>query len=199
MLNTKPEKLDRRVIRTRKLLREAFLELIVEQDFQAITVQDITDRAMINRATFYAHFEDKYALFDHTIKTMFQDHLEQNMPNTNHLTHENLRLLSLSTLTFLSQFMGHCAPSHRNNDLPFEKQIQIHLSEILHMWISNLDQSTIPANTSIDLMSIATSSAIFGSAMYYARGNSSLSQEDYIEQLMTLLVNGVCPIVGEKH
>lgn len=199
MLNTKTEKLDRRVIRTRKLLREAFLELMFEQDFQGITVQDITDHAMINRATFYAHFEDKYALFDHTIKTMFQDHLEQNIPHANHLTHENLRLLSLSTLTFLSQFMGHCAPSHRNDDLPFEKQIQTHLSEILHMWISNLDPSIIAATTSIELVSIATSSAIFGSAIYHARGRSTLSQEDYITQLMMLLVNGVCPVVAEKH
>ena len=57
----------------------------------------------------------------------------------------------------------------------------------------------IPANISIDLMSIATSSAILGSAMYYARGNSSLPQEEYVDQLMTLLVRGVCPFATEKH
>jgi AcrR family transcriptional regulator len=197
LLNTKPEKLDRRVIRTRKLLREAFLELMNEQQFQQLTVQDITDRAMINRATFYAHFDDKYALFNYTIKTLFQEHLESRMPDTNRLTYDNLRALSLATLTFLSQFIAHCAPAERNNDLPFEKQIQIHLREILCQWLDQLDPTIIPANTSIDLIATATSSAIFGSVMHHARGNNSLSQEDYIEQLLSLLMNGVCSVVSD--
>ena len=195
MLNIKTEKLDRRVIRTRNLLREAFLELMNEQQFQQMTVQDITDRAMINRATFYAHFEDKYALFDYIIKTQFQDHLEQTMPHAKHLSADNLRLLSLSTLTFLSQFIGHCAPSQRNNDLPFEKQIQSYLHAVLFQWLTELDPMIIPANISTDLIATATSSAIFGSVMHYAQHKSPLSQEDYIEQLMTLLMNGVCHIV----
>lgn len=196
MLKTKPEKLDRRVIRTRKLLREAFLELMNEQQFQQITVQDITDRAMINRATFYAHFDDKYALFDYSIKTLFQEHLESKMLDTRRLTFENLRALSLATLTFLSQFIEHCAPSQRN-DLPFEKQIQSHLREILCQWLDQLDPTNSPENISTDLIATATSSAIFGAVMHYARGNNSLSQEDYIEQLLSLLTNGVCSVVSE--
>ncbi|RJP51863.1 MAG: TetR family transcriptional regulator [Anaerolineaceae bacterium] len=59
------EKLDPRVKRTRQLLEEAFSELIQEKDFQSISIQDITVRAGINRATFYAHFPDKYALLDY--------------------------------------------------------------------------------------------------------------------------------------
>lgn len=197
MLNTKPEKLDRRVIRTRTLLREALLELMMKQDFQQITVQDITNHAMINRATFYAHFEDKYALFDYAIKTLFQDHLEANMPESNHLSYDNLQLLALSTLTFLSQFMGHCAPSHRNKDLPFEKQIQSYLHEVLYHWLTKADPLVISPNISNNLIATATSSAILASVLHHAKGKSSLSQEDYIEQLMTLLMDGVCSIVCE--
>jgi AcrR family transcriptional regulator len=197
LINTKPNKLDRRVVRTLKFLREAFLELMQEKQFQQITVQDITDRAMVNRATFYKHFEDKYALFNYTIKTMFQDHLEQNMPDATHLTYDNLRLLSLSTLTFLSQFIGHCAPSKRNGDLPFEKQIQSHLSGVLRQWIDQIDPLTMPANLSADLIATTTSSAIFGAIMHHARGNSSLPQEEYVEQVMTLLMNGIESIMSE--
>ena len=196
MINTKPEKLDRRVIRTRSLLRQAFLELVNEQAFQTMTVQDITDRAMINRATFYAHFEDNYALFDYVIQTLFQDHLDENMPDANSLTVENLRLLSLSTLTFLTQFMGHCAPTERNNDLPFEQQLQNYLRDVLYQWLTELDLMIISADISTDLIATATSSTIFGSVMHFARHKSSLSQDDYIDQLMTLLLNGVCPIVS---
>lgn len=54
-----PEKLDRRVQRTRRLLREALLSLIRERGFAALSVQHIIDRADVGRATFYAHFDNK--------------------------------------------------------------------------------------------------------------------------------------------
>jgi AcrR family transcriptional regulator len=50
---------DRRVQRTRELLRGALLALIREKGFEALTVQDIIDRANVGRATFYAHFDNK--------------------------------------------------------------------------------------------------------------------------------------------
>jgi AcrR family transcriptional regulator len=55
---------DLRVRRTRKLILEAFVELTVEHGFSTITVQDIADRAMVNRSTFYRHYLDKYDLLD---------------------------------------------------------------------------------------------------------------------------------------
>ena len=56
------EKLDPRVKRTRSLILQAFDALLAEKGFEAISVQDVTDKAEINRATFYKHFGDKYAL-----------------------------------------------------------------------------------------------------------------------------------------
>jgi AcrR family transcriptional regulator len=54
------QKKDRRVRRTRAALREALLELIVEQGgYDALTVQDILDRADVGRSTFYAHYMNK--------------------------------------------------------------------------------------------------------------------------------------------
>lgn len=53
---------DRRVQRTRKLLQDALTALIVEQGYEAVTVQDIIDRANVGRSTFYDHFLDKQAL-----------------------------------------------------------------------------------------------------------------------------------------
>ena len=55
---------DLRVRRTRKLLRQALVELTIEKGFAAVTVQDIAERAMVNRATFYRHYLDKYDLLD---------------------------------------------------------------------------------------------------------------------------------------
>jgi len=60
-------KLDPRIKRTRHLLREALISLINEKGFDAITVRDLTERAGINRATFYEHYRDKFDLLDQTI------------------------------------------------------------------------------------------------------------------------------------
>ena len=54
-----PRRTDRRIERTRKLLRGALVSLIQEKGFEALTVQDIIDRANVGRATFYSHFENK--------------------------------------------------------------------------------------------------------------------------------------------
>lgn len=50
---------DRRILRTRQLLQGALLSLIREKGFEALSVQDIIDRANVGRATFYAHFDNK--------------------------------------------------------------------------------------------------------------------------------------------
>ena len=61
-------KIDRRVLRTRQLLRNALLGLIQERDFDSLTVQDITERATLNRATFYLHYADKHDLLLQVIR-----------------------------------------------------------------------------------------------------------------------------------
>lgn len=47
---------DIRYLRTEKLIFDAFAKLLSEKPYEKITVQDIADEAMINRATFYAHY-----------------------------------------------------------------------------------------------------------------------------------------------
>lgn len=51
--------IDRRVDRTRKLLKDALISLVPEKGFEKITVQDVIDRANVGRSTFYTHFESK--------------------------------------------------------------------------------------------------------------------------------------------
>lgn len=61
---------DRRVRRTRDLLRRALLDLIREKGFDRVTVQDIVDRADVGRSTFYAHFRDKEDLLVHGLEEL---------------------------------------------------------------------------------------------------------------------------------
>lgn len=53
-----------RLRRTQKLLREALVELIEERSFDALTVGEITERAMVSRASFYRNYQDKFDLVE---------------------------------------------------------------------------------------------------------------------------------------
>ena len=61
------DSLDLRVRRTYKFLWDALMVLMTERDFEAITVTDICEQAMVHRTTFYKHYEDKNGLLFHGI------------------------------------------------------------------------------------------------------------------------------------
>ena len=69
--------LDRRIQRTRQLLREAFASSVLENGYEATTVQDILNRANLGRSTFYSHYRDKDELlvsgFEH-LKQIFEEY-----------------------------------------------------------------------------------------------------------------------------
>ena len=48
---------DLRVIKTRKIIRQTFIEMLCEMDYDKITVQELAKRAVINRKTFYSHYD----------------------------------------------------------------------------------------------------------------------------------------------
>jgi AcrR family transcriptional regulator len=74
-------KVDRRIARTKQLLRDALMDLIVERGYDGITVQDITDHANVARTTFYLHYKDKDELlfegmrdiYDQLFDSIFED------------------------------------------------------------------------------------------------------------------------------
>lgn len=64
---------DRRIVRSKQSIKKAFLELFAEKDLEQITVNEIAERANVNRGTVYLHFADKYDLLD---KCM-EDHIRE--------------------------------------------------------------------------------------------------------------------------
>jgi AcrR family transcriptional regulator len=56
--------MDRRILKTRSVIKESLTVLMKEKPFDKITIKDITDKANINRATFYLHYMDKYDLLE---------------------------------------------------------------------------------------------------------------------------------------
>ncbi len=74
---TTTDRIDPRITRTKKLLREALIALITERGYDAITVQDITERADVSRTTFYLHYRSK----DELLISSFIDLYESLTPN----------------------------------------------------------------------------------------------------------------------
>ena len=64
------KKTDLRIQRTQKAIIDTFYELLEEKHFSAITIIDICDRALINRGTFYTHFQDTYQLLEKCVYDM---------------------------------------------------------------------------------------------------------------------------------
>ena len=75
--NSSPPSEDLRIRRTRKLIWEALLALLQEQAFATISVRAISERAMVHRAMFYTHFQDKYALLEYGIGEAFQQIVQE--------------------------------------------------------------------------------------------------------------------------
>lgn len=63
-------KTDRRILKTKEAISKAFLELFTEKEFDRITINDIADRANVNRGTIYFHYSDKYDLFNKCVEDL---------------------------------------------------------------------------------------------------------------------------------
>jgi AcrR family transcriptional regulator len=88
-------KQDRRVRRTQKLLKDSLISLMQEKEFKNISVKDITERADLNRGTFYLHYTDIYQLLKEIEDEILSDF--QSMINDYHLDGNEHSLLKIFT------------------------------------------------------------------------------------------------------
>lgn len=88
---------DLRVKRTRKLITQAFFALLRKKKFEKISIQEIADYAMINRATFYAHYADKQNLYDSLIDDFLIDFVSV-LDETNPIEGNNVHVKDIETM-----------------------------------------------------------------------------------------------------
>ncbi|MEG1529429.1 MAG: hypothetical protein RR405_03650 [Clostridia bacterium] len=107
---------DLRIIRTRKLLSSTLLDMMEEVSIEKISVIDLCNRAMVNRATFYAHFEDKYHLLSFALDELkddvyakFTNDFEVNSPS------EMLKALMNMAIDFIYDERNHITNVISNN------------------------------------------------------------------------------------
>jgi AcrR family transcriptional regulator len=73
MTHLENKRADRRTNRTRRQLREALLALILERGYDAVTVEEVTERADLGRTTFYLHYKDKEDLLLESLDELVDD------------------------------------------------------------------------------------------------------------------------------
>ena len=61
---------DRRIMKTKKALKTALIELLDKQDFEHVSITELCRKADVSRITFYSHYNDKYALLDDIFEDM---------------------------------------------------------------------------------------------------------------------------------
>ena len=180
------EKLDPRVKRTRQMLEQAFMESVREKGFQAVSVQDITERAGVNRATFYAHFQDKYALLDHSIRQGFRQELEKRTLSACHFSIENLRALVVTVCEFTSNISGHCNPPQGQFESLIETQVKAQIYELLLAWLKNT-KSSVPPETA----ATAASWAIYGLAQQWSHNKNHPSAESFADEVFPIVATNL--------
>ena len=176
------EKLDPRVKRTRSLILQSFSGLLAEKGFESISVQDVTVKAQINRATFYAHFVDKYELLDYWIRQMFMQEIDKRMLNACHYTPENLRNLILAVCEFLSHLHGDCAQPHQQFESLVETQIKKQVYELLTVWLQK-EKTSI----STEIPATVATWAIYGLASHYSHLKKRPTLERFVDEALPLV------------
>ena len=169
-------RLDPRVTRTRKLIRDALASLLAEKNFESISVQDIAGRATVNRATFYAHFTDKFALLDAMIRADFAGHLAEGDPLNASETRALLLAIGKNTFAFVSL--------HRRCkiDRDFEPQMQRSMDAELTDFLS-------PRFGHCTAMLVA--SALVSAAMSWRHQSPDAPFEPIVANIVGILVDGV--------
>ena len=169
-------RVDPRVTRTQKLIRDALMTLLAEKPFAAISVQDIAERATVNRATFYAHFSDKFALLDTVTRDEVAAKLSDGDPLKSMDARKLLKGVGRNVFAFVRQHRD--CKIDRDFEPQFEAAIEAQLAEFLQPSFDEFAARLI-------------ASALVGAAMSWRHKATTMNPESIVNNIVGILVDGV--------
>jgi AcrR family transcriptional regulator len=187
---TPPKSMDRRVQRTHQLLRQAAIETMKEKGFMAMTIQDIADRANVNRGTFYAHYPDKYALLDELIHDQFQALLKMSLPPEPRWNKQTLRLLVKVVLEHFEDEYRQCDPSEVVDPL-IERATKDALADLLLTWLKQEKSAGADFRVPVETIARVVSWTILGAAVHWYQEGIKLSAEQVADDVLLIVMEGV--------
>ncbi|HEX5809641.1 MAG TPA: TetR family transcriptional regulator [Anaerolineales bacterium] len=176
------KELDPRFRRTQRLILQSFNALLAVESFDSISVQDVTEKAEINRATFYKHFVDKYALLDRWVEQQFRQEIEARVLDACHYTPENLRTLILTVCEFLSRVRTDCVQSQRQFEPLIEKQVKNQVFELLNVWLGKMKPAI-----STEIPATVATWAIYGLASLWSHEKKRPPLEKFVDEALPLV------------
>ncbi len=187
-------KTDLRIQRTQKAIVDAFYELLDEKSFGSITVIDICDRALINRGTFYTHFEDKYQLLDKCISDVMyglHEQVKQAHGENDLITYYN-EVMALG-INYLAQHRKRLRTIILKADsaLVFDKVHEI----LTHNIVNRLSKAKPKAGTGkvpADILAEFFAGGIISLIKWWLLEEPSYTEEDLKQQLSTLAEITLC-------
>jgi AcrR family transcriptional regulator len=179
---------DPRIRRTRQLLQGALRTLMQTKSFDEIAVQDITELATVNRATFYDHYDDKYALLAAMVAGGFHMLLHERNVIYDGSCPSAARAVILATCDYLT--MTHNAECQQN---PFEPLIEAAITTaICRVLMGGMPEQTKPGAPLPAMIATAAGWAIYGAVKEWFRTPDRPSAEEIVPAVLQL----VMPILG---
>ena len=179
-------KTDPRVLRTRKLIMDSFMELSGQKEFKDITVKDITTEAMINRATFYYHFQDIYDLLEKVLSEVLLVNLNYSNFEKGELNEELIIQIFAAITTFQKSLSNRC---HRGYEDTISRIIREHL-EILFYKIL-LKQHNTKEDAALKTTAVILSWGIYGASMEWRKNSMNTSPEEFIKLSIPYILSGI--------
>ncbi|MEO6054355.1 MAG: TetR/AcrR family transcriptional regulator [Chthoniobacterales bacterium] len=182
-MRKRSEYVDPRIQRTQQLLKEAFFKLLEKKSFDALTVQDIAEEATVNRATFYTHFVDKFALLEYFIGELFEEKIALQFVDTPEC---KLRALILATCEFLQKIQT-CPGAGDGQFAPLvESKVKTLIRQLLLTELKRMNGKN-RTSSDLDLAATVTSWAIFGAALEWSRSDHARPAKAFAEQVIPLI------------
>lgn len=182
---------DPRVLRTRQLIRTAFKDLLLRKGFDALTIKDIAQEATINRATFYAHFEDKYALLDEVIEQAFHEMIPEQVAQAQAFTEDICDQLIIMTHQYIIDFYRICKIDSNPMAKLVDDKIKKMLQETIESIFVNGDTLHGGDIHRIKIMAAMTGSAIYGAAHYWLNAEDNNQTDVLVDMARPYVMNGL--------
>lgn len=181
-------KVDPRIIRTKKLLVEAFQEVSREKKMSQITVKDITERATVNRATFYAHFTDKYDILDYTLSETILKDLNNTLSVSDIINETVISNLFISIANYMVEVQDSCKMNSETFCNQAHQRINNELEDIFTIMLRN----SYPEQDIDVLVNSASflASGLCGLARHWL-DTSSLTAEAFIDKNLPFLIHHI--------
>jgi AcrR family transcriptional regulator len=193
------EREDPRVLRTRHLLLQAFADLYSAKGFHAMTVQDLTSRARVNRGTFYSHFEDKYAILESWLREQFQQCVASPVLSSGPWSLSTFRLLIKLVVEWFTQ-LHQSTRSYERELLPLVvTTLQEALFELLWQGFKSVAGSGLDQQIDLETVAMVTSWAIFGTGFQcfhqWDEQTVALPPEELASQVTRVLMSGLAQVL----